>query len=253
MRPHQLAHPGPRAHVPGRAGGREALRVYGPDGDQPGGAGRTLPGAARRPEELHDGDGPLLARVSVREGPARRRGDGPASVPARVAPAGDGGLARLLGGPAADALRDPLRQPPARPGGDARGVGRLPRVRADRHGACDHLWQPVRAGNGDPPPERFRCHRRSHPLPLQHSAAVPRVVRRLRVKNLMGVDAGRGRAAHPALRRGAAPRPRARLCGAPPGRHPLLHHQRRLRLHRECSPLIQAGFRPRRVSSAPGT
>ena len=50
------------------------------------------------------------------------------AVSARLAPAGDGRLARLLGRPAADALRHALRQPlpvPARQTGRERGLPRL--------------------------------------------------------------------------------------------------------------------------------
>ena len=69
---------------------------------------------------------------------------GPHPVPARLAPAGHGRLARLLGGPAADALRHALREPLPGPGRQARRARRLPRLRPDRRRADLQVRLPVR-------------------------------------------------------------------------------------------------------------
>ena len=63
-------------------------------------------------QELHDdGDGHLYSRVPVCSGDARQRPAGAHPVHARRPPAGDGRMARILGRPASDALRDARRQP----------------------------------------------------------------------------------------------------------------------------------------------
>ena len=73
-------------------------------------------------EELHDdGNRDLHARIPLRPRAARYRQAGPHPVHARLPSAGDGRLARLLGRPAADALRHPRRQP--LPGAGARRSG----------------------------------------------------------------------------------------------------------------------------------
>ena len=82
-------------------------------------------------EVLHDGDDRLHPRVPVRErtgGAGRAR---PHPVHPRGAPPGNGRgqLAGLLARHAADALRDALRRPGARPDRQVHRVGFLPRLR----------------------------------------------------------------------------------------------------------------------------
>ncbi len=113
--PHQLADPRPRVDDPRGAGGRQARRVHGADGDEH----RGLPADRRsrradRPEVHDDGDGRLRPRVPVHQGALRHGRAGQAAVPAGQPHAGHGRLARLLARPAADVVRDALRRPDAR-------------------------------------------------------------------------------------------------------------------------------------------
>ena len=86
-------------------------------------------------------------RVSVRQGAVRQGRAGPLAVPAGQPSAGHGRLARLLGRPAADALRHALRRPV--PGADRRrgGICLLLRLGPDRRGADRQIQLAVRRRN----------------------------------------------------------------------------------------------------------
>ena len=120
---------------------------------------------------------------------------GPDPVPAWKPPAGHGGLAWLLGRLSADALRHALRQPVPRAPGQARRARRLPRVRTHRRGADSEVRQPVCHRDGDVQAARLGCLRRGHAEPVQHRAAVPRELRRVRIEAVVRVAAGGGRGA----------------------------------------------------------
>ncbi len=128
-RPHQFADPGSRLDVGRGPQGGQARRLHRADGHER----RRVPADRRGPAEerqgLHDdGDRRLQPRIPVRQGAVRQGRAGPAPVPAGQPSAGHGRLARLLAGPAAHVVRDPLREPlPGHPG-QARRERRLPRV-----------------------------------------------------------------------------------------------------------------------------
>ncbi len=146
---HQHADSRPRPAEPGRAESRQARGLHGADGHHHRRVRATGRGPAGQRQALHDdGNGRLQPRVFVRQAALRAGRVGPAAVPARLALAGDGRLARLLGRPAADALRHALREPlpvPARQTGQERGV---PRIGPDQRRADVEIRLAVRRRDG---------------------------------------------------------------------------------------------------------
>ena len=117
-----------------RASGGQACRLHGADGHD----ARGMPVGSSRPQRASGKNYMMMETVVytreflLREGAARERRAGPDPVPARGAHAGDGRLARLLGGPSADALRHPCREPAAGTGRRAGRARRVPRLGTDR-------------------------------------------------------------------------------------------------------------------------
>ena len=225
------------------AEGRQARRLHRADGARAIEECRQI--VERRSETgqgLHDdGDGRLQPRVPVRQGAVRQGRARPHPVPPRQPPAGHGRLAGLLAGPAADAVRDALRQPV--PGDHSASTPRASSAtaRADPRGAD-------RASTAARSPSRRRRSRsqdsdvcaRGDPQPLRHRPAVPRELRRLRQQEDVRVAAGRGRGAGASTPR-SCPSRRSRSSvkvpdyAQPPARaDPAVHDQGRLRRRRRA-------------------
>ena len=123
LRPHQHADSGPRLDVAGRARRRQARHVHRSHGDDRRRLPEDRPEGRENQPQVHDGrDRRLQPRVPVHQGALRegRTGRDPASR--RLAPAGHGRMAVVLGADDPDALRDPRRQPLP---GAGRRVGRV--------------------------------------------------------------------------------------------------------------------------------
>ncbi len=147
--PHQHADSRSCRAKPGRAAGRQARGLHGADGHHDRRMPRDRRGPAASGKHYMMMETVVYSRefLFVKQLYEQRRA-GPDPVPARLAPAGDGRLARLLGRPAADALRHALRQSLPAPARQAGRKRRLPRLGPHQRGADVEVWLAVRHRDG---------------------------------------------------------------------------------------------------------
>ena len=149
--------PGARGADPRGARGRQARGLHRADGQQRRGLPADRRDRRARGQGLHDdGDRRVQPRVPVHEGPPRPRRAWTPAVRAGLAHAGHGGLAGLLAGPAADALRHPRGG--SVPGHDRRRGGQrgVPRLGPYRGRSRGDPRRPVRGRERAHHPARVR-------------------------------------------------------------------------------------------------
>ena len=193
----------------------------------------------------------LFIKETVPEGRARQD-----SVHARLASAGHGRLARLLGEDDPDALRHARRQPVLGPG---ERPGRV-RVAASARARSARTSRRNRATSS--PSSRATSRSRTRDVarphlavPVRHGPAVPRELRRLRHEEELRVDARRGRSRTSCTRRRSRSR-RSRAESKCPT-SPTCCRSRSAKFTTQCdsrrrAPVVHPGRRPRRLAPAPG-